>query len=37
MFILQPREKTARQNVFHFDDAIGKTVGLSYGCDKELK
>ena len=24
------REKTARQNVFHFAGAIGKTVGLSY-------
>jgi len=25
------REKIARQNVFHFAGAIGKTVGLSYG------
>lgn len=24
------REKTARQNVFHFAGAIGITVGLSY-------
>lgn len=24
------REKTARQKVFHFAGAIGKTVGLSY-------
>jgi len=30
MQFLIPREKTARQNVFHFAGAIGKTVGLSY-------
>ena len=27
---IELREKTARQNVFHFAGAIGKTAGLSY-------
>jgi len=35
--LMRLREKTARQNVFHFAGAIGKTVGLSYEFDKELK
>ncbi len=30
MKFLNRREKTARQNVFHFAGAIGKTLGLSY-------
>ena len=30
MSFVANREKTARQNVFHFAGAIGKTVGLSY-------
>ena len=30
------REKVARENVFHFPGAIGKTVGLSYKAEASL-
>ncbi len=35
MVFLQLREKKARENVFHFPGAIGKTVGLSYKAEPQ--